>query len=108
MTQTKRTYRATILQILQNPRTQITCGEICKRLIKRLDIATWKHQYISASISSILHKLVDEGLVEYSTTKKGPKGGYVYQKQARGWFSFDDIRKSAEIARDKRFKGLKK
>lgn len=81
----QRTYRATILQIMKNPKTQITCAEICKRLIKRLDIPSYRHRYLSGGVSSILNKLVKDGKLQYHTLKTGPRGGYVYHKATTLW-----------------------
>lgn len=57
----------------------MTCGEVCKRIIEDEKLEGNTARYLSGSISSILRKLVAEGVLEYAEDLKGPKGGHVYQ-----------------------------
>ncbi len=75
----KLTRRARIIQMLRIGKTQLTCGQICKKLIEEQELTGNVAHYLSGSVSSILAKLVKEGVVKYSD-KSGPRGGHVYQK----------------------------
>jgi hypothetical protein len=59
-----------------------TCAEIVEALkecYSDRDKFSWQH-YVSGTISGVLRKLVLTGVLEYSTTRKGIKGGHVYQR----------------------------
>lgn len=75
----KPTRKQQILEILKNPMVNMTCGEICKRIIQDENLTGNVAHYLSGSISSKLNKLVKEGVLEYNPDLKGPRGGYVYQ-----------------------------
>lgn len=72
------TRKERILKMLKDPNTKLTCGQMCKKIIKDEKL-TDKAHYLSGSISSILNKMVKDGVLKYAE-EKGPKGGYVYQK----------------------------
>lgn len=68
-----------ILLMLNNPTVNMTCGEICKRIVEEEKLTGNIARYLSGSISSILSQLVHKGVLEYNQNSKGPKGGHVYQ-----------------------------
>lgn len=75
----KPTRKQLILQMLKDPTTKLTCTEMTKRIIARQKLTGNNAYYLSGSISSILNKLVKEGVLQYAD-EKGIRGGYKYQK----------------------------
>lgn len=60
------------------PTHERTCQELTRHFIERDMLSGSVAHYLSGSISSILHKLVKEGFLEYST-EKTPRGGHIYK-----------------------------
>lgn len=56
-----------------------TCSDICALLSSEYNVT----RYTSGSVSSILRKLVIEGVVEIDKERKGVKGGNVYKFKIR-------------------------
>lgn len=67
-----------ILKYLKNPRLSLSCQEICSKIIYDESLEGNKARYLSGGVSSILAKLVKEGVLKYSTLL-GPRGGHMYQ-----------------------------
>lgn len=57
---------------------ELSCAEICVRLIAYGYVSEGSKQYLSGSVSSILAKLVKENILEYSF-KKSIRGGHIYK-----------------------------
>ncbi|HEV3223910.1 MAG TPA: hypothetical protein VGZ90_13570 [Puia sp.] len=74
----KKSRRETILTILKNSNTELTCQEICKKIIKAEKLTGNVAHYLSGSISSKLAKLVKQGILRYAD-EEGIRGGHVYQ-----------------------------
>lgn len=74
----KITRKQMILSILKNPDTKLTCQQLCKKIIKKQKLTDNIAHYLSGSISSILNKMVKDGILKYAK-EVGVKGGYVYQ-----------------------------
>lgn len=68
-----------ILDMFKAPGVQMSCMEICKNIIKAQKLEGSVAHYLSGSISSILNKLVKEGVLQYAT-EKSVRGGYMYEK----------------------------
>lgn len=69
--------RIRILEMLEYKK--LSCQDITKRLIAEDNLTGSVAHYLSGSISSILNKLVKQGILKYAT-EKGPRGGYIYEK----------------------------
>lgn len=65
-----------LLMLEHNP--TLTCQQITKKIIEAEELSGNVAHYLSASISSILAKMVKKGVLEYSI-QNGPRGGHVYQ-----------------------------
>lgn len=75
------TRKQIILKYLKNPKTVLSCKEICDKIIKEEKIfGTTVAHYLSGSVSTILAKLVKEGVLKYAEGT-GPMGGHLYQKK---------------------------
>ena len=74
----KITRKQMILTILNNPETKLTCQQLCKIIIKKQKLKDNIAHYLSGSVSSILNKMVKDGVLKYSE-ETGVRGGYVYQ-----------------------------
>lgn len=77
------TRRELILIYLAAPGSQMTCQQICYRIIKdqNIDPQSSVANYLSGSISSILAKMVKDGILEYVPEQTGPNGGHIYRKR---------------------------
>lgn len=75
-----KTYRECCLDIFQEEGVTLTCAQTIKKLpIERL---TGDARYMTATISSILRKLIKKGFLEYADAEiKGPRGGHTYRKR---------------------------
>lgn len=76
------TRKEMILRYLKNPHAVLSCQDICKKIIKRQKLAGNVAKYLSGSISSVLAKLVKEGILKYAKGS-GPRGGHLYQKNSK-------------------------
>lgn len=76
----KETRREAILNHFEeNPNAELSCTEVSKIVIKRLNVPHNKQHYLSGSISSLLRKLViRENKLKYSENKTD-RGGHLYK-----------------------------
>jgi hypothetical protein len=75
------TRKQQILSMLDEPGRQLTCVQICKRIVEDERLSGNVALYLSGSISSILRSLVLSGELECISTARGPRGGNVYAKK---------------------------
>lgn len=72
------TYKEKVLSMFETPNITLSCTQICRKLIVQNDIPLPKRVYLSASISSILNKLVKDEILQYSTIPT-KRGGHIYE-----------------------------
>jgi hypothetical protein len=73
------TRKQKILHYLQFSYIIMSCQDITDKIIKEEKLTGNVAKYLSGSISSILAKLVKDGVLKYAEGK-GPRGGHLYQK----------------------------
>ena len=72
------TRREIIIKILTSSKLAWSCQELCKFMIAVEGLKGNKARYLSGSVSSILKKLVDKKILEYSDVKT-KRAGHKYK-----------------------------
>lgn len=72
------TRKLTIFLYLSKPGTIMSCQEITKKIIKDENLKGNVAHYLSGSVSSILAKLVKDGILKYADGKS-LRSGHLYQ-----------------------------
>ena len=64
----------------KSKRSKWTCQQVTNAIIALEELTGNKAKYLSGGISSILAKLVKQGILKYAEGQ-GPKGGHIYQRR---------------------------
>lgn len=78
----KPTRKEQILNALGWSVKPLTCADITKQIIKAEGLTGNRAFYLSGCISSILRKLVHDGILQYGVAT-GPKGGHTYKLKSK-------------------------
>lgn len=72
------TRKEQILKLLKDTHTIMTCQELTKKIAKKEKLSGNRLIYLSGSISSILRKMVKDGILKYANIKDS-RGDHTYQ-----------------------------